>query len=85
MNMKEKTVKFSTLSPPIADIVSELGPVSAVSGDDQSVTVTWSHVKCGAEYHVSQQLVTAQGDGEWEQVSTSTDSSIQIKGWVVRI
>jgi len=80
MNMKEKTVKFSTLSPPIADIVSELGPVSAVSGDDQSVTVTWSPVKCGAEYHVSQQLVTAQGDGEWEQVSTSTDSSIQIKG-----
>jgi len=80
MNMEQKSVKFSTLSPPIADLVSELGPVSAVSGDDQSVTVSWSPVTCGAEYHVSQQLVTPEGDGEWEVVTTSVESSIQIKG-----
>jgi len=83
-NIKEKHLEFHTLSPAMENVASQLEPVSAASGSDQKVSISWSKVKCAAEYRVYQKLVNVDGDeGEedWEFVESSdVDTEIAVNG-----
>ena len=68
-DIQEKVVSFRTLSPAMDDVASQLGPVTAASKTGQTVSVSWSGLKCAQEYQVYQQMVTSSGETEeWELV-----------------
>ena len=78
--IKEKVVQFRTLAPAMAELVTSLGEVTAVSGGDQTVAVSWAAVDCAAEYRVFQQLVTETEAREWELVTSTRDTSAVVRG-----
>ena len=68
-DIQEKVVSFRTLSPAMDDVASQLGPVTAAYKIGQTVSVSWTGLKCAQEYHVYQQMVATSGEAdEWELV-----------------
>merc|ERR1711936_432981 len=77
-DLAEKMVPSRTLSPPVQDVDLKLLPVTAVAGEEQMITVTWSGVQCAGSYEVFQHVNTV--DGDWETIGTSEHTELSIKG-----
>jgi len=77
-DLAEKVVPFRTLSPPVDDVNLKLMPVTAVAGDEQMITVSWSAVQCASAYEIFQHVSTP--DGDWETIGTSEATELSIKG-----
>ena len=68
-DIQEKVVTFRTLSPAMDDVAGQLGPVTAAAKIGQTVSVSWTGLKCATEYHVYHQMVSTTGENEkWELV-----------------
>ena len=67
-----KIVSFRTLSQPLEDVASVLGPVTAELGEGQAVEVKWSSVACAEEYHVYHRR---RGEEEWSWLATTQDTA----------
>lgn len=77
-DLAEKEVPFRTLSPPVSDVDLKLQPVTAVAGEEQMITVSWSAVQCASAYEVFQHVSTP--DGDWETIGTSKTTGFSSKG-----
>jgi len=77
-DLEDISIPFKTLSPSVHDVSNELQPVTAVAGDEQMTTVSWSEVKCASSYEVYQHVNTEEGD--WELIGSSETTSISKKG-----
>ena len=76
-DIQEKVVSFRTLSPAMDGVTGQLCPITNAAKIGQTVSVSWTGLKCATEYHVYQQMVaTTGGNEEWELVlggETSTE------------
>ena len=78
MNIVPQEFSFHTAFPDPAELVSELGNVTAVSGANQQVTVSWSSVSCAPTYNVYQYLL--DGNSDWELVGSTDKESLEFAG-----
>ena len=62
--LSPQLVEFRTLSPAITGVEQHLGEVSALAGEEQMVSISWSAVKCAASYEVFQKQ--EQEGSVWE-------------------
>jgi len=77
-DLSDITRQFNTLSPAISDVFDQLKPVTAVAGEEQMTTVSWSPVECAAGYEIFQHVNTEEGD--WESIGTSETTEFSKKG-----
>jgi hypothetical protein len=76
--LSPKLVEFRTLSPAITGVEQHLGEVSALAGEEQMVSISWSAVKCAASYEVFQKQ--EQEGSVWELMESVREPGLVIKG-----
>lgn len=72
LTVKPKIVEFQTLTQPLEDVTSQLGPVEAELGEDQTVSVSWSSVPCAEDYIVYQK---ERDSLEWTWLANTRDTT----------
>ena len=81
-NIREKHLKFQTLSPLMNNVSSQLEPFSTTSGSDHKVTIRWSVIKCADDYRIYQKLASESEEETWEFVESSkVETEIVINGF----
>jgi len=72
LTLNPKIVNFRTKTQPLEDVASQLGPVKAELGEDQTVEVSWSSVPCAEEYNI---YLREKDSMDWTWLATTKDTS----------
>ena len=78
LNLPTKAVTFTTKAPQMENVEEKLGVVSAEAGDEQTVTINWSPVKCAATYTVYQKQSLEGSD--WEEMEKVATNQLTTPG-----